>query len=95
MGQVLPIVRDGKCAQRLFPSMLQNQSNCFAQVREAFLTRFSLAVGAGHFGAVCDVPGAILLDNRGEFVVHGSILSSGDGDLFGLDFVREVPACPR
>jgi len=29
---------------------------------------------AGHFSAICDVPWAVLLDNRPELVVHASIL---------------------
>jgi hypothetical protein len=33
-----------------------------------------LAVGAGHLGAIRDVPRAIALDNRSELVMHASIL---------------------
>src|SRR6266851_6141128 len=55
-------------------SVLQDQDNRLAKVRQAFFTRFPLAVGSGHFGAICDVPWAVLLDNRHELIVHASIL---------------------
>jgi hypothetical protein len=51
-----------------------NEGNRFAKVRQTFLTRFALAIGAGHFGAIGDVPRAVLLDNRCKLIVHASIL---------------------
>ena len=52
--------------------MLDDQGNRFAQIRQALFTRFPLAIRTGHFGAVSNIPRAILLDNRGEFVAHDS-----------------------
>ena len=60
--------------QGFLASVLQNEDYGLAKTRQAFFTRFALAVGAGHFGAVRDVPWAILLDNRHELVVHFHIL---------------------
>ena len=57
--------------QRFLPSVLQDEGNRLAKVRQAFFTRFPLAVGSGHFGAVRDVPWAVSLDNRRELIVHG------------------------
>ncbi len=54
--------------------MLQNESNRLAKIRQALFTRFPLAVGSGHFGAIRDVPGTVLLNNRRELIVHASIL---------------------
>jgi hypothetical protein len=46
------------------------QSDCFAKVGQAFLARLALAVGAGHFGAASDIPGAVSLDDRSEPSAH-------------------------
>ena len=55
--------------------MFQNEGNRFAEVRQAFFTRFPLAVGAGHFGTVGYVPWAVPFYNRSELVAHASILT--------------------
>jgi hypothetical protein len=55
--------------------MLQNQRNRLTKVREAFLMRFALSVGAGHFGAIGDVPRPVPLNDRCEPIVHTIILS--------------------
>jgi hypothetical protein len=55
--------------------MLQDQRNGFAKVREAFLPRFALAVSARNFGAIGDMPRAVLFDDSGEFIVHVVILA--------------------
>ena len=65
---LLGVGRQG--TQGFLASVLQDQSNCLPKVRQAFFARFSLAVGSGHFGAVRDVPWAVLLDNSRELIVH-------------------------
>src|SRR5579864_504852 len=65
----------GRQGTQGFPaSMLQNESNRFAKVLPAFFARFPLAVGSRHFGTICDMPRAILLDNRRKLIVHELIL---------------------
>ena len=61
--------------KRFFPPVFQNEGDGLPKVRQTFFPRPSLAVGAWQFGAVCDVPRAVLLNNRGELVVHASILA--------------------
>ncbi len=56
--------------KRLLAPVLKNQGNRFAQVRETFVAGLAPTFGSGHVGAVRDVPGAVLLDNRREFVVQ-------------------------
>ena len=58
-----------------FPSGLKNQFNRRAKVRHALFRRPALTVRARPFGAVCDMPWAILLDYRRELVAHFYILS--------------------
>ena len=60
--------------QGLFASILQDEGNRLAKARQAFFTRFPLAIGSGHFGAIRDMPRAVLLDNRRELIMHESIL---------------------
>jgi hypothetical protein len=50
--------------------MLQDQRDCLPQILQAFFMRRALAIGAGRFGAISDVPWAVLLDDCGEFVAH-------------------------
>jgi hypothetical protein len=69
---LLGVGRQG--TQGFLASVLQDEDNRLAKVREAFFTRFPLTVGSGHFGAICDVPWTVLLDNRRELIVHKSIL---------------------
>ncbi len=90
-------------AQGFLASVLQNERNRLAQVRQAFFTRFPLAVRARHFGAIRDVPWSGLLHNRRKLVMHASILSlSGRTELlhptaqdlgrdFGLTLLVNVP----
>lgn len=55
--------------------MFEDESNGFAQVVEAGFARLALAVGAWHFSAVGDVPGAVPFDDRRELVPHVLILA--------------------
>src|ERR1019366_1451668 len=55
-------------------SVLENQGNGLAKVRQTFLARFALPIGARHFSAVGDMPWAVSLDDRREFVAHFFIL---------------------
>ena len=57
--------------------MIENQGNRLAKIRQTFLARLALPVGAGHFRAVPDIPWAVSLDYRGEFVAHLFILPPG------------------
>ena len=56
--------------KRFFSPILQNQRNCFSQVRQAFLVCFSLTIRARHLCAVRHKPRSVLLDNCGELVVQ-------------------------
>jgi hypothetical protein len=60
----------GQSAQGFLSSVLKNKGNRLAEVRQAFFPRFALTVGTRHFGAVCEVPWAVLLDDRRELVAH-------------------------
>src|ERR1035438_4211019 len=42
----------------------------FSQVAEAFFACSALPVSSGHLGAIGDIPGAVLLENRRELVAH-------------------------
>lgn len=55
---------------RLFAPVLKNRRNRLAQVRETVVTSLALTVGSGHFGAVRDIPRAVLLHDGSELVVH-------------------------
>ena len=57
--------------------MLKDQRNRFAEVRQAPFARIPLTVCARHFGTVRDVPGAVLLDDGRELIVHRYIVSFG------------------
>jgi hypothetical protein len=57
--------------------MLQNQRNRLAKVRQTFLARLALPIGAWHFSAVTHIPWAVLLEYRREFVAHFYILPPG------------------
>ena len=70
------IGREG--AQGLLAPVLQNQGNRLAKARQTFFTRFSLSVSTRDFGAIRDVPWAVLFDDRRELVVHSSILTPID-----------------
>lgn len=59
-------------AESLLPAVLQNQRDGLTQIREALFTRLALAVSARNFRTVRDVPRAIPLDDRCEFVAHAS-----------------------
>ena len=69
---LLGVGRQG--TQGFLASVLQDERNRLAKIRQAFFTRLTLAVGSAHFGAIRDVPWAVLLDNRRELIVHASIL---------------------
>jgi len=64
----------GQSTQGLISSVLENQGNGLAKVRQTFLARFALPIGARHFSAVGDIPWAVSLDDRREFVAHFFIL---------------------
>jgi hypothetical protein len=61
-------------AQGFLSSVLQNEGDRLAKVRQAFFARRALTIGPRHFGAVGDVPWAVLLDDRRKLVVHMYIL---------------------
>ena len=61
-------------AQGLLSSVIENQGNRLAKIRQTFLARLSLPIGAWHFSAIPDIPWAVLLDDRREFVAHSPIL---------------------
>ena len=61
-----------KRAQRLVAPVFQNECNGFTKISQALFSRSPLAIGAGYFGAVSDVPWAISFDDRGELVPHVS-----------------------
>ena len=63
--------------QGFLASVIENQGNRLAKIRQTFLARLALPIGAGHFGAVSGIPWAVLLDYRREFVAHFSILPPG------------------
>jgi hypothetical protein len=65
-------------SKRILTPMLKDQSNRFAEVRQALFTRFPLSVCAWHFRTVRDVPGSILLDDGRELIVHYYIVSFGN-----------------
>ena len=60
-------------SQRFLSPIIQNEGDGFAKLCQALFTRFPLAIGARHLGTVSDMPWPIPLDNRREFMVHGSI----------------------
>jgi len=68
-------------SQGFFAPVLKNQGNGLAQVRQAFFTRFALAVGAGHLSAIRHEPRTVLLDNRRKFVAHFHILPCLDAQF--------------
>lgn len=80
--QLLPGI-GRQSAQGFLSSVLKNQGNRLAKVCQAFLARLALPVGAWHFGAVPDIPGAVLLDYRREFVAHFFILPAGGWNRAG------------
>jgi ribosomal-protein-alanine N-acetyltransferase len=61
--------------QRTFASVIQNQSDCFAQICQALLPSFALTVCARHLGAVGDAPRAVPFHNRRELVAHAFVLA--------------------
>ena len=63
-------------AQRFLSSVFKNEGNRRPKVRQTVFLRFALTVGARHFGAVCDVPWAVLLDYRRKPIAHAHILFS-------------------
>jgi len=54
--------------------VLKDQGNCFPKACETFLAGCALPVCSGDFSAIRDVPWAILLHNRREFVAHTRFL---------------------
>jgi len=50
--------------------MFEDEGNRLAQIRQAFLTGFPLAVCARDFGAIGNVPVAVLLHDCREFTAH-------------------------
>jgi hypothetical protein len=50
--------------------MFENQGDCLSEAAEALLSRASLAIRAGHLGAIGDVPIPIAFDDRRELVAH-------------------------
>jgi hypothetical protein len=60
----------GQSTQGLISPVLENQGNGLAKVRQTFLARLALPIGARHFSAVGDIPWAVSLDDHREFVAH-------------------------
>jgi hypothetical protein len=50
----------------------QYQGNCFAEVLQTLLPGFALPICSRHFGTIRDVPGAVLLHDHGELMVHSA-----------------------
>ena len=75
--------REGK--QGLMAAMFEDSRDGFAEAGEAFLAGSTLAVCAGHIGAIGDERGSVALDDCLKFVVHGFILAAigGAGKLSG------------
>jgi len=76
--------------------MLQDECNGFLETCKAFFPRRALTIGPRDFGAVGDVPWALLLDDCGEFIVHICILSFEYADSartawFGVPVVLLTP----
>ena len=65
--------------QRFLSSVLKNKNkrNRRAKVLQTLFLRFALTVGAEHFGAVCDVPWAVLLDYRRKLIAHAPFYGPG------------------
>jgi len=61
-------------SQRFIAPVFQNERDGGPQVVQAFFMRQALPVGTGYFGAIGDIPRAVLLDNRCKFVPHVRIL---------------------
>jgi len=59
--------------------LLEDESDCVGKVAQALLPRAPLAVCAGDFGAVGDVPVALVFDHGREFVVHPFSMVAGAG----------------
>lgn len=72
-NELLPGIRRQR-AQGFLSTVIQNQSDRLAKICQTLFTRLALAVRPRHFGAIGDIPGAVLLDNRREFVVHRFML---------------------
>ncbi len=53
--------------------MFKNEGDRPSQILQTFLARLALAVRSRHFGAVPDVPGAVLLDDGRELVAHATL----------------------
>jgi len=60
--------------QGFLSSVLKNQGNGLAKVRQTFLARLALPIGSRHFSAVGDIPWAVSLDDRREFVARFFVL---------------------
>jgi hypothetical protein len=61
-------------AQGFLSSVIENQDNGLAKVRQTFLARLALPIGARHFSAIGDIPWAVSLDDRREFVARFFVL---------------------
>jgi hypothetical protein len=60
----------GNRAESVRTAVLKDQSDGFRKALFRFFLGPALAIGSGDFGAVCDVPIAIALDNGSKLVVH-------------------------
>jgi hypothetical protein len=65
---------DRQSAQRFLSSVLENQGNGLAKVRQTLLARLALPIGARHFSALRDITWAVSLDDRREFVARFFVL---------------------
>ena len=80
--------------QGFISSVLENQGNGLTKVRQTFLARLALPIGTWHFSAVRDMPWAVSLDNRREFVAHFFILPPGRRSRICFDLGATWPVHP-
>ena len=68
--------------------MIEDEDDRFAKVFKALFAGLALAVGAGDFGAVGDIPGRVPFDDGGELVAHVCSLAPHVGGRFPASAVR-------
>src|SRR5438132_7358348 len=58
----------------ILATIFEDQRDCFSEVLAGFVPRTALTMRSWYLGAVRDEPVAVLLDDRGELVMHRPIL---------------------
>ena len=61
----------GTPLKRVLPAILEDEGDGFAEIRACFFGCAPLPIRSGNLGAVSDEPLILVLDDGGEFVVHG------------------------